>query len=334
MPGVGAADSTDLAVDLRKVAKVYRGGIHALRSVTLQVRKGEVFGLLGPNGAGKSTLVKIMMTVVRPTLAEGTMLGHPIGTKHVLSRVGYLPEHHRFPAYLTGAQVVDFFGALSKVPRADRKRRVAQLLELVGMQDWGNKRVSQYSKGMRQRIGLAVALVNQPQLVVLDEPTDGVDPVGRRDIRDLLIRLRGEGFSVMVNSHLLGEVEMVADRVAIMNKGEVLMSGTIEELTRDSHRYEIAAIGGPAVLHLAGLAPIVGAPDGEAEAARLRYRIPTLDLVVVQQAIDSLRASGATIVHLERARETLEDLFIRSVVDERGNYTPGARLEARKGASS
>jgi ABC-2 type transport system ATP-binding protein len=320
-----APHATDLSVDLRGVAKVYRGGIHALRSVSLQVRPGEVFGLLGPNGAGKSTLVKIMMTVVRPTLAEGTILGQPLGTRPVLARVGYLPEHHRFPPYLTGRQVVDFFGALCKVPRADRRRRVEGLLELVGMRDWAGKRVTQYSKGMQQRIGIAVALVNDPRLVVLDEPTDGVDPVGRRDIRDVLVRMRGEGRSVLVNSHLLGEVEMVADRVAIMNKGEVLMTGSIEELTRDSHRYEIVARDGPAHILLAGLAPVHGVPEG-AEPGRLRYTIPTLDLAVVQGAIDALRAARAAIERVERARETLEDLFVRSVVDERGVYVPGAAL--------
>lgn len=319
----------ECSIDLRGVAKVYRGGIHALRSVSLQVRRGEVFGLLGPNGAGKSTLVKIMMTVVRPTLAEGTILGEPIGTQRVLARVGYLPEHHRFPQYLTGRQVVDFFGALCKVARADRRRRVDGLLELVGMRDWADKRVTQYSKGMQQRIGIAVALVNDPQLVVLDEPTDGVDPVGRRDIRDVLVRLRGEGRSVLVNSHLLGEVEMVADRVAIMNKGEVIMTGAIDELTRESHRYEIVAIGGPAELALPGRAAVVGVPDGAVQD-RLRYTVPTLDLDVVQETIDVLRGARARIERVERARETLEDLFVRSVVDERGAYVPGARLPSAR----
>ncbi|MBL9141462.1 MAG: ABC transporter ATP-binding protein [Phycisphaerae bacterium] len=325
MSAVQTQQASDIAVDLRGVAKVYRGGIHALRSVDLQVRKGEVFGLLGPNGAGKSTLVKIMMTVVRPTIAAGTILGEPIGTQSVLARVGYLPEHHRFPQYLTGRQVIDFFGALCKVPRAVRRPRVEEVLDVVGMREWGNKRVTQYSKGMQQRIGIAVALVNDPQLVVLDEPTDGVDPVGRRDIRDVLIRLRGEGRSVLVNSHLLGEVEMVAERVAILNRGETVLTGTIEELTRDSHRYEVVALGGPASIRLASM-QVHGAPDGTAEVGRLRYTIPTIDHDVLQQVIDALRAERATIVQVQRARETLEELFVRSVVDERGAYTPGAKL--------
>ena len=312
------------AIDLHDVTKTYRGGVHALRGVALRVGAGEIFGLLGPNGAGKSTLVKIMMTVVRPTTATGTILGRPVGSHDVLERVGYLPEHHRFPAYLTGRQVIDFFGALCKVPRDVRRPRTEQLLELVGMRDWGDRRVTTYSKGMQQRIGIAAALVNDPQLVVLDEPTDGVDPVGRRDIRDVLVRLRGEGRSVMVNSHLLSEVEMVADRVAIMNKGQVVAQGTVEELTHSSHRYEIEASGGPERLDLPGGALSAEPPlPGAASGTRV-YCVRTREARDVQPAIDALRAAGATILRVTPARESLEDLFVRSVVDERGRALPGA----------
>ena len=184
----GAASSSaadGLAIDLRHVAKVYKGKVHALQGIEMHVRRGEVFGLLGPNGAGKSTLVKIMMTVIRPTRAEGTILGSPVGHKPTLRKVGYLPENHRFPRYLTGRQTLEFFAALSDVDRPTRKRRAGELLETVGMKDWADKKVSTYSKGMMQRIGLAQALAADPDLVVLDEPTDGVDPVGRRDIQDV-----------------------------------------------------------------------------------------------------------------------------------------------------
>src|SRR6185503_4870394 len=189
----------------------------------MRVHRGEIFGLLGPNGAGKSTLVKIMMTVIRPTHAEGTMLDHPIGHKPTLARVGYLPEHHRFPRYLTGRQTLEFFAALANVDARTRHKRAAELLETVGMSEWANKKVSQYSKGMMQRVGLAQALMNDPELVVLDEPTDGVDPVGRRDIRDVLLRLRDQGKTVFLNSHLLSELEMICDRVAILVQGSVAM---------------------------------------------------------------------------------------------------------------
>ncbi|MGD0381993.1 MAG: ABC transporter ATP-binding protein, partial [Thermoguttaceae bacterium] len=190
----------DLAVDLRDVAKTFQRRVQALRGIQMQVRFGEIFGLLGPNGAGKSTLVKIMMTVVRPTRAEGTILGRPIGHKPTLARVGYLPEHHRFPPYLTGRQALEFFAALTKVDRRARKRRAGELLEIVGLEKWANVKVGVYSKGMQQRIALAQALVNDPDLVVLDEPTDGLDPVGRRDVRELLVRLRAAGKTIFLNS--------------------------------------------------------------------------------------------------------------------------------------
>src|SRR6478609_2531256 len=181
---------SDLAIDLHQVTKIYRGRVHALRGIDMHVRRGEVFGLLGPNGAGKSTLVKIIMTVIRPTRADGNVLGRPVGHKPTLARVGYLPENHRFPRYLTGRQTLDFFAALAKVPRATRDRRSARLLEIVGMSAWADKRIGTYSKGMMQRIGLAQAMMNDPDLILLDEPTDGVDPVGRREIRDVLAALK------------------------------------------------------------------------------------------------------------------------------------------------
>src|SRR5215213_10129516 len=181
-----ASSNDGLAIDLRDVAKIYKGRVHALQGIEMRVRRGEVFGLLGPNGAGKSTLVKIMMSVVRPTHARGTILGNPVAHKPTLARVGYLPENHRFPRYLTGRQILDLFGALAKVDRPTRKRRAAELLDVVGMTAAADRKISTYSKGMAQRIGLAQALVNDPELILLDEPTDGVDPVGRRDIRDVL----------------------------------------------------------------------------------------------------------------------------------------------------
>jgi ABC-2 type transport system ATP-binding protein len=227
------------AIDLRQVFKTYGRRVQALQGVDLHVRRGEVFGLLGPNGAGKSTLVKIIMTVVRATRVEGTVLGRSVGHKPTLARVGYLPENHRFPKYLTGRQVLDFFAALAKVDRATRRRRSAELLDVVGMTQWADTKIATYSKGMLQRVGLAQALVHDPDLVMLDEPTDGVDPVGRRDILDILGRLRGQGRTVFVNSHALSELESICDRVAILVKGRVAKQGTLDELTVARQRYEI-----------------------------------------------------------------------------------------------
>ena len=227
------------AIDLQNVVKIYRRRVHALQGVSLHVNRGEVFGLLGPNGAGKSTLVKIMMTVVRPTRAEGSLLGRPIGHKPTLARVGYLPENHRFPRYLTGRQVLEFFAALAKVDRVTRKKRASELLQVVGMAQWADTKIATYSKGMLQRIGLAQALVHDPDLVVLDEPTDGVDPLGRRDILDVLGQLRGRGKTIFVNSHALSELETICNRVAILVSGQVARQGSIDELTVAKQRYEI-----------------------------------------------------------------------------------------------
>jgi len=235
----GGAAAGEWAVDLTDVTKVYRGGVHALRGIEMKVRRGEIFGLLGPNGAGKSTLVKILMTVIAATRAQGTVLGQPVGNKDTLSKVGYLPEHHRFPEYLTGGQVLDFYGAMCGVDRATRRQRAGTLLDLVGMTAWERKRVKGYSKGMRQRIGIAQSLMNDPSLVVLDEPTDGVDPVGRRDIRNMMTTLKDRGITVFLNSHLLSELEAVSDRVAILVKGKVVSQGTIDELTAGRQYYEI-----------------------------------------------------------------------------------------------
>ena len=229
----------DLAIDLRDVAKVYKGRVHALQGIEMRVARGEVFGLLGPNGAGKSTLVKIMMTVIRPTRADGTLLGHPVGHKPTLRKVGYLPENHRFPRYLSGRQTLELFGALQNVDRRTRKRRAGELLDVVGMTAWADRKVATYSKGMMQRVGLGQALMSDPDLVVLDEPTDGVDPVGRRDIRDVLNRVRDQGKTVFINSHLLSELEMVCDRVAILVQGRVARQGTIDDLTAKSQRYDV-----------------------------------------------------------------------------------------------
>ena len=233
--------------------------------------------------------------------------------------MGYLPEHHRFPAYLTGRQVVEFFGALAGMRRTERRVRTEEMLDLVRMRDWADRRLGTYSKGMQQRVGLAASLVNDPRLVVLDEPTDGVDPVGRKEIRDLLLRLRGEGRTIFVNSHLLSEIEMVCDRVAIMVQGRVWAQGTIDDLTRASRRFEITVRG--------------AVPEWAAEpgGARVEHTSSTIVLQVAdaaeaQPTIDRLRAQGVIIERAVPVRESLEDLFIRAVTDPSsgGTFNPGA----------
>lgn len=350
---------SDAVVSIQNIEKRYGGllgrKVHALRGVSMDVPRGSIFGLLGPNGAGKSTLVKILITAVKRSGGSGTLLGQPIGKKDALTRVGYLPEHHNLPKHLTGRQVIEFFGAMGKMGRTDRKKRADELLDLVRMRDWHNKKVGGYSKGMRQRIGIAQALVSDPDLVILDEPTDGVDPVGRRDIRMVLQQMRDEGRTVFINSHLLGELEMVCDTVGIMHKGQVVSMGTIESLTEGMLRYEIEVAGeldaAGAMFHKAlpealgkgqsslppptqGLAP----PTSEGLAKRVgmvgelstgesvevhgnRLWIGTTDAGTIQPVLDAIRAKGGVIKEVRTHRPSLEDLFMQAVADD---DSPGA----------
>jgi ABC-2 type transport system ATP-binding protein len=300
---VAITEMTNWGVDLIDVRKTYARNIQALRGVNIQVGRGEIFGLLGPNGAGKSTLVKIMMTVIHPTHALGTILGRPIGHREKLGRIGYLPENHRFPGYLTGAQVLDFYGSLAKVPRGPRRERAAKWLDVVGMASWANTRVGQYSKGMLQRLGIAQALINDPELIVLDEPTDGLDPVGRRDVRNLLQDLRRRGKTIFLNSHLLSELEMVCDRVAILVDGLVARQGTLKELTEHTVEYRLTFSGNVSAIK-AKLEALDGTVDGH--LLTLRGHDPRN----VNAAIDILRGAGVLVESVEPYRFSLEDVLV------------------------
>ncbi len=308
-------------ISLECVSKVYGGNTFALREVSLHVGAGEIFGLLGPNGAGKSTLVKVLLTVVKPSVARGEMLGRPIGDKKTLARVGYLPEQHRLAPYLTARQAVEFVAALSGVDRATRKKRAAELLDRVGLSKWMDRRVNVFSKGMRQRAGLAAALVNDPQIIFLDEPTDGVDPVGRVEIRDLLIQMRREGRTVFLNSHLLGEAEQVCDRVAILVQGRVVKQGSMADLQKESSRQELtvrwgAASARPLPFRGMNIAPTVNA-DGSHQ-----YVFSDLDTAAAQPALDAARAVGGEIISLIPMRQGLEELFMKVVVDPTTGKAP------------
>jgi len=284
------------------------GRIEALRGVTLEVHKGEIFGLLGQNGAGKTTMVKILLGITKSTMGEARLLGEPVGTAAVRKRVGYLPEDHRFPDYHTGYSLLDFYGALLEVSAANRKKLIESNLELVGLKGRMHYKIRTYSKGMKQRLGIAQALFHDPDVIFLDEPTDGVDPVGRKHIREILVRLKREGKTIFLNSHLLGEVELICDRVVILNDGEIIRQGSIEELTQQHGFF------------LIGLAEGQSFPGDE--AAKQGYAVqPSGDLWEVGlrdgQSIDSLvdllRTRGLSIRHLVEKRQTLEDLFVETV---------------------
>jgi ABC-2 type transport system ATP-binding protein len=305
------------AIEIHDVHKTFRKKVRALRGVSMQVDPGQIFCLLGPNGAGKSTLVKILMTVIHASRMSGTMLGRPIGHKPTLRRVGYLPEHHRFPTFMTAEQALHFYGALSGMRRRNRRMRIEAMLELVGMSAWRTHRVGTFSKGMQQRIGLAQALLHDPELLLLDEPTDGVDPVGRREIRDLLIHLRDEGRTILINSHILSELETICDRLAVVVKGRVALEGTIDELTSGRRRWVVAYEG-------TGLEWTE--PQTRQDGRVTQVILPGASAAEVQPVIDRIRAAGCSITDVSEVRESLEDLFMRALelAGEENGATPGA----------
>jgi ABC-2 type transport system ATP-binding protein len=217
--------------------------VRALQGIDLRVPRGSVFGLLGPNGAGKTTLVKILLGIAFPSGGRASVLGRTPGDVRAKARIGYLPENHRYPAHLTGAQVLHHFGRLSAIREPARSQRVDGLLRRVRMEEWGTTRSIKYSKGMMQRLGMAQAVLNEPDLLILDEPTDGVDPIGRHELRDLVLEQKERGATIFLNSHLLSEVERLCDRVAILKEGRLVRQGTLDELTRRTETHEIELRG-------------------------------------------------------------------------------------------
>ncbi|HUI66272.1 MAG TPA: ABC transporter ATP-binding protein [Bacteroidota bacterium] len=300
------------AIQAQSLSKTYRSGrfrkeeVRALVDFSISVEPGQIFSLLGPNGAGKTTFIKILLSLVNPTGGDASILGEQLPSTDVRRKIGYLPESHRYPGYLTGDQVLRFFGELGKVPRETINSRIGPLMELVGMTKWRGMRVKKYSKGMMQRLGLAQALINEPEILFLDEPTDGVDPIGRKEIREILKDLRNRGKTIFLNSHMLSEVELISDRVAVLDKGQLLKQGTVDELTSGGFAY---AIG------IAGSLP----PDviDEARAVLLNFTLERDSVIAecktteeLNRLIDLLRKNRVDITSVVRQRSTLEDSFL------------------------
>jgi ABC-2 type transport system ATP-binding protein len=228
------------AIETVELTKTFsRGKIIALNEISLSVEKGIIFGLLGPNGAGKTTLIKILLGILFPTSGTAKVLERPINDIEIKEKIGYLPENHRYPEFLRGGEVLDYFAKLTAVEKRRRERNKERLLKLVNMEKWEHIKIKKYSKGMLQRLGLAQAMINDPEILFLDEPTDGVDPIGRKDIRDILLHLKGEGKTIFLNSHMLSEVEMICDEVAILDAGRLIQRGSVAELTSPSKTYRI-----------------------------------------------------------------------------------------------
>jgi ABC-2 type transport system ATP-binding protein len=307
------------ALALQAVTKIYPNGVVALDSLAMSVEAGTVFGLLGPNGAGKSTLLKVLMTLVRANECRGEMLGMPLGNRRALRRIGFLPENPTWPHHLSAEGILDFAARLHGVPGGERRRRVEEMLLLTGLQAWRRDRAAVYSKGMRQRLGLAFALMGDPELVFLDEPTDGVDPIGRREMRDIILQLKEQGKTIFINSHVLGELETMCDSVAILSRGKVIRQGTMEELTAESMRYEMAIEGD--VRHDIVLSQLVQQLGGTVRFSHgeTHVHIPTRRPHLIQPVVDAVRQRGYLIISVAPARQSLEELFLESLRSGRSN---------------
>jgi ABC-2 type transport system ATP-binding protein len=311
-----------LAIELQSLTKVFRAGlggrrVTALSSVDLIVERGEIFGLLGPNGAGKTTAVKVLLGLTFPTQGSARLLGIPSSDRESRRRVGYLPEGHRFPGYLTARQTLSVFGRMSGVAPEVLRRRIPPLLERLRIAEWADVKLKRFSKGMTQRLGLASALVHQPEVLLLDEPTDGVDPVGRREIRDLLREEAAKGTAVLLNSHLLSEIELTCDRVAVLRKGSVAAGGRIADLTRTSPRYRLVAA--PVDAALLGLLRATGA---DVERVNGHVELGVRDVAHLNELVDPLRAAGSELAELAPIRSSLEDVFVDLVKADAGEGKP------------
>lgn len=304
--------SSDLAICARGLSKVFSGKV-AVRNLTLDVPRGEIFGFLGPNGAGKSTSVKMLLGLVFPTSGEAEILGSPAGDVKTRSKVGFLPEHFRFYDWLTSTELLQLHGRLYGMSHAMLRERVPALLELVGLTPHRDKRLRDFSKGMLQRIGLAQALLNEPDLIFLDEPTSGLDPVGRRLVRDIIKTQRERGATVLLNSHLLGEVEITCDRVGFIKNGEVVetrhLNGAIEEQTNVSIR---AVKVTPEIAN--GLSEWTSSFRSEGEY--LTLSLPSRALL--PEVVRYLVAKGADVYEVMPRRVSLEERFLEIVGSDGG----------------
>jgi ABC-2 type transport system ATP-binding protein len=310
-------------VEIENLTKDYEVGfwrkrkVRALDGLTLRVEGGEIFGFLGANGAGKTTTLKLLMRLIYPTAGSARILGRDINDVSMHARIGYLPENPYFYDYLTARELLNYCAELFGYNRAERKQRTEELLSRVHLdkKSW-DKQLRKYSKGMLQRVGLAQALVNDPEIVFLDEPMSGLDPIGRREVRDLIASLRTKGTTVFMCSHILSDIEVLCDRVAILSRGRLAETGRLEELREragDGHRIEITVAGTDAE-KLSSVFPVL-------EGARITptaggARIEVADERDVDAALAALRSAGGRLVSVQPVRQSLEELFVREVEEK------------------
>ncbi len=311
------------------VVKDFRPGFglrvkRVLHGISFDVKRGEIFGFVGPNGAGKTTTLKILMGLIRASDGRAEILGSDVRETDFRKHVGFLPENPYFYDFLTGREILRFYAKLSGVPAASREARVETLLEWVGLADAADARLRTYSKGMLQRTGIAQALVHDPDVIFLDEPMSGLDPIGRMEIRNLILRLRGEGKTVFMNTHILSDVEMLCDRVAVIVHGRIRYEGRIESLASEDGRMS--------ELVVAGIAPDIAQRVEEEMQGELRGHGERIAIRIrekdVGDALQLVLSSGADVLSVTPERAKLEDIFMTAVeADQRDAAGDGAATE-------
>jgi len=316
------------AIVVENLKKTYiAGGIfqkqfEALKGIDFDVKEGEIFGLLGPNGAGKTTFIKVLLGIVSKSGGNATVYNEPAGSQNARRLIGYLPENLRLPSHLTGNTALELFGALNGLTTAEVREKRGPLLELVGIADRAADKVTTYSKGMRQRLGLAQALIHDPKVLVLDEPTDGLDPVARSQVRDLLVDLKNKGVTIFFNSHILQEVELICDRVAILHQGELQVVGSLDDVRNFLQSKNKGGESGIEVtLDLEGSKEIIENTIASGKIKELvqtavnefRAVVSFRDQAAVDAAVDKLRQQGVNIIGLSRRKVSLEDAFIKII---------------------
>lgn len=311
--------SSDLVVQTEQLSKNFRVGfwgkrVTAVDGLSLEVRRGEVFGFLGPNGAGKTTTLKMLMGLIYPTSGNAWLFGRELGDPQTKARLGFLPESPYFYDYLTSREFLRFYGHLFGLWGAVLDTRVDELLELVGMTHARDLQLRKFSKGMLQRVGIAQALINDPELVVLDEPMSGLDPIGRKEVRDLILRLKESGKTVLFSSHILHDAEVLCDRVAMILKGRLVACGRVTDLLDQgtSHQVELVVdrLTPEGLDHLRPLADKV-VMQGD------RMLVVLKSQQQVSGALEIIRTAKASLVSLNPQKGSLEDLFIREVEGHR-----------------
>jgi len=291
----------------------------ALDGLSLNVRRGEIFGFLGPNGAGKTTTLKILLGLVRATSGQAYLLGQPAGDVAARGRIGFLPESPYFYDYLTAEEFLGFYGQLAGLNRAAIYQRVEDLLGLVGLAEARTRQLRKFSKGMLQRVGLAQALIHDPELIILDEPMTGLDPVGRKQVRDLILSLRDRGKTVFFSTHILHDVEMICDRVGIVMKGRLVASGRVDELVRQDHTQSVEVVcqqlkvEGNALIH--SLASRV-----LQQGQQCLIVLPNSD--AVDALVGEIRRQGGRLLSVTPHKASLEDLFFQEATQQTSRPLP------------